>query len=88
MGIVSEVLNVWLSVAVCYVMPTSSLQPAAIPSPGGWQGWWNVVIQEATGGVQQEVTQGHKAADKGTLGGAFRDTTTTTKCGTRRSVGH
>ena len=73
------------SVAVCYVMPTSSLQPAAIPSPGGWQGWWNVVIQEATGGVQQEVTQGHKAADKGTLGGAFRDTT---KCGTRRSVGH
>ena len=53
MGIVSEVLNVWLyveSVAVCYVMPTSSLQPAAIPSPGGWQGWWNVVIQEATEG--------------------------------------
>ena len=76
------------SVAVCYVMPTSSLRPAAIPSPGGWQGWWNVVIQEATGGVQQEVTQGHKAADKGTLGGAFRDTTTTTKCGTHRSVGH
>ena len=92
MGIVSEVLNVWLyveSVAVCYVMPTTSpLQPAAIPSPGGWQGWWNVVIQEATGGVQQEVTQGHKAADKGTLGGAFQDTTTTTKCGTHRSVGH
>ena len=82
-------LNVWLyagSVAVCYVMPTTSLQPAAIPSPGGWQGWWNVVIQEATGGVQQEVTQGHKAADKGTLGGAFRDTTTTAKCGTHRSV--
>ena len=64
------------------------------PAGGYSQPWWVARVVECgnpggdRGGVQQEVTQGHKAADKGTLGGAFRDTTTTTKCGTHRSVGH
>ena len=89
MGIVSEVLNVWFCCGLlCYANHLSS------PASGYSQPWWVARVVECgnpggdTGGVQQEVTQGHKAADKGTLGGAFRDTTTTTKCGTRRSVGH
>ena len=88
MGIVSEVLNVWFCCGLlCYANQLS-------PASGYSQPWWVARVVECgnpggdRGGVQQEVTQGHKAADKGTLGGAFRDTTTTAKCGTRRSVGH